>query len=160
MPPTEYRFRPIGIIHTPFAERAGTPIQGVYAPEARGSVELLPEFAPGLDDLEGFSYLYLLYVFDRAKGYDLKSRPFRDDTRRGVFATRAPRRPNPIGLSVVRLLERDGHTLQVAEVDMLDRTPLLDIKPYVPMFDQREDAAIGWLEASHDRRVADGRFDT
>jgi tRNA-Thr(GGU) m(6)t(6)A37 methyltransferase TsaA len=160
MPPSEFRFQPIGIIHTPFTERAGTPIQGVYAPEACGTVELFPQFQAGLDDVEGFSYLYLIYVFDRAQGYDLRCKPFRDDTRRGVFATRAPRRPNAIGLSVVRLLERVGAVLHVAEVDILDLTPLLDIKPYVPMFDQRAGAAAGWLEGSADRRVADDRFES
>ncbi len=152
-------FNPIGTIHTDFTEKAGTPIQGRFAPKARGEVHLLPEFANGLDDLDGFSHVYLIYVFDRAPGFTLKCMPFRDDVERGVFATRAPRRPNPIGITVVTLMARRGNVLAVSGVDMLNGTPLLDIKPYVPMFDEREDVRIGWLADSVDRRTADERFE-
>jgi tRNA-Thr(GGU) m(6)t(6)A37 methyltransferase TsaA len=154
----QYPFRPMGVIKTPYTEPVGMPIQGALAPDSLGTVEVFPEFADGLDDCEGFSHLYLLYVFHRSTGYQLKCRPFRDDQPRGVFATRAPRRPNPIGLTVVRLLERAGHVLEVSGVDMLDQTPLLDIKPYVPQFDAKDDAATGWLETGQDRRAADDRF--
>jgi tRNA-Thr(GGU) m(6)t(6)A37 methyltransferase TsaA len=118
--------------------------------EADGVVELLPEFEPGLTDIEGFSHLYLLWVFDRSEGYDLLSRPPTDDRSHGVFATRSPRRPNPIGLSVVRLLEHDGPRLVVRGVDMLDGTPVLDIKPYlssVPAGELRR----GWLAEAETR---------
>ena len=154
----EFAFRPIGVLRSDFKEPAGTPIQGAYAPETEGSAEVFEEFADGLDDLEGFTHIYVIYVFDRSDGFRLKLKPFRDDTERGVFATRAPRRPNQIGLSVVRLLGREGNVLRLAEVDFLDGSPLLDIKPYVPTFDHRDDVRSGWLEDSEDRTRADGRF--
>lgn len=150
--------RPIGVLHSPFTEPAGTPIQGVYAPESVGTAEVFAEFAEGLADIEGFSHLYLIYLFDRSPGYALTVMPSRDSTPRGVFATRAPRRPNPLGLSIVRLVAREGNLLRLAEVDFLDGTPLLDIKPYVPAFDCRADCRSGWLEGGEDRTVADGRF--
>ncbi len=158
MTPVELRFRPIGVLHSPFSERAGTPIQGAFAPEATGTVEVFGQFAEGLDDLDGFSHLYLIYAFHHSDGFRLKVTPFRDDTPRGVFATRAPSRPNQIGLSIVRLLRREGSMLHVAEVDFLDGTPLLDIKPYVPRFDHRDGCCSGWLEHSQDRTAADDRF--
>ncbi|MFQ6133542.1 MAG: tRNA (N6-threonylcarbamoyladenosine(37)-N6)-methyltransferase TrmO [Armatimonadota bacterium] len=154
----EWRFRPIGVIRTPYKEEVGMPIQGAFAPGSVGTVEVFPQFEEGLDDCEGFSHLYLIYVFHQGAGYRLKCTPFRDDRPRGVFATRAPRRPNPIGLTVVKLERRSGAALEVRGVDMLDGTPLLDIKPYVPEFDARDNVATGWLEESHDRRTADGRF--
>lgn len=154
----KFAFRPIGVLHSEFNEPAGAPIQGRFAPDAEGTAEVFDEFAEGLDDIEGFSHLYLIYVFDRSEDFRLTVRPFRDDTERGVFATRAPKRPNHIGLSVIRLLGREGNVLRLAEVDFLDGSPLLDIKPYVPPFDQRENARFGWLEDSADRRVADDRF--
>jgi tRNA-Thr(GGU) m(6)t(6)A37 methyltransferase TsaA len=156
--PKEHCFRSIGVIRTPFTDKVGMPIQGAFAPEAAGTVEVFPEFVDGLDDCDGFSHLYLIYVFHETAGYQLKCQPFRDDQRRGVFSTRAPRRPNPIGLSIVRLVQRRGNVLDVREVDMLDGTPLLDIKPYVPRFDARDGARTGWLERSRDTRRADGRF--
>jgi tRNA-Thr(GGU) m(6)t(6)A37 methyltransferase TsaA len=149
---------PIGVIHTPFKQRPGTPIQGVYAPDAEGTVEVDEEFAEGLKDIEGFSHLYLLYQFHHSEDYSLHCRPYRDTEERGVFACRAPKRPNPIGLSVVRFIERDGNILHVAEVDMIDGSPLFDIKPYVPRFDAREDVRTGWLEDGEDRTHADDRF--
>lgn len=155
---SEVSLRPIGVLHSPFTEPAGTPIQGAYARDSLGTAEVFPEFAEGLADIEDFSHLYLIYLFDRSRGYDLTVTPFRDTVPHGVFATRAPRRPNPIGLSIVRLIAREGNVLRLAEVDFLDGTPLLDIKPYVPAFDCRADCRAGWLERGEDRTVADDRF--
>lgn len=158
MSESDIALRPIGIIHTPFTKRPGTPIQGVYAPDAEGTVEVYEEFAEGLKDVEGFSHLYLLYHFHKSEGYSLHCRPYRDEEARGVFSCRAPKRPNPLGLSVVRLIGREGNILHVGEVDIIDGSPLVDIKPYVPRFDSRADVREGWLEESHDRTVADDRF--
>lgn len=141
----EYTYRPIGVIHTPHKEPKGTPIQPTGAQGIEGTIELNPEFTPGLKDLEGFSHIILLYHFHRAEGYSLQVKPYMDKDTHGVFATRIPGRPNPIGLSVVRLLHIDGGTLHIQDVDILDSTPLLDIKPYVPAFDHRETDRIGWL---------------
>lgn len=158
----EFTFKPIGMIYTPYKEKRGLPIQGVFDPESKGRVDILEEFESGLRDIEGFSHLILLYLFDRSEGYDLVCRPYMDDKLHGVFATRAPKRPNPIGLSVVRLESREATTLHVAEVDILDGTPLLDIKPFVPSFDHRENARVGWMTrplASPDqKKVSDDRF--
>lgn len=153
-------FSPIGIIHSPYAEPAGVPIQGVFANGSVGTVEVFPEFAEGLTDLGGFSHIILLYRFHRAQGYSLMCRPFLDVHDRGIFATRAPRRPNPIGLSVVKLLGIDGCTLTIDGVDIVDGTPLLDIKPYVPDFDERQQVKTGWYEHAGNKQqtVADDRF--
>ncbi len=141
-----YTFEPIGQIRSPFTRRDRTPIQP-YRSQAVGRVELLPEYEPGLRDLDGFSHVILLYVFHRADpGYDLEVTPFLDDEPKGLFATRYPRRPNPIGLSVVRLVRCEGRVLHVEGIDVLDGTPLLDIKPYAPPFDAHPDARFGWLE--------------
>ena len=140
-----FAFQPIGLIRTPFAQRNKTPIQASRS-RAVGRVELLPEYQAGLSDLDGFSHIIVLYVFHQCDpGFDLKVTPFLGDEVRGLFATRFPRRPNPIGLSVVRLLGQDGRVLHVEGVDMLDGSPLLDLKPYVPAFDSFPDAAQGWL---------------
>ena len=139
-------YRPIGIIHTPFKEVENMPIQPSGAAGIHGTVELFPEFAEGLKDLDGFSHLILLYHFHESRGHKLIVTPFLDSEPRGVFATRAPKRPNPIGLSIVRLIRIQGATLDIENVDILDGTPLLDIKPYVPEFDHQEDCRIGWLE--------------
>jgi len=153
--------RPIGVIRTPFVQREGTPIQPIGAEGMKGAVKVNPEFASGLRDLAGFSHILLLYQFHRSKGWTPEVVPFLDDQPRGVFATRAPSRPNPIGISLVRLVSVEGATLHVADVDMLDGTPLLDIKPYLPEFDSREVTSRGWLEEkskkAHGMR-ADGRF--
>ena len=151
-------YAPIGVIHTPFAEPAGMPIQPAGAAGVRGTVEVFEEFRAGLADLDGFSHLILLYHFHRSAGFDLKATPFLDAQPRGLFATRAPRRPNPIGLSVVALEKVDGNVLHVQNVDMLDGTPLLDIKPYVPQFDAAQDVRTGWIAKSGDA-VADKRSD-
>jgi tRNA-Thr(GGU) m(6)t(6)A37 methyltransferase TsaA len=135
--------KPIGVIHSPFVDKAQTPIQANRS-TAIGQVEVFPEYAPGLQDLEGFSHVYLLYAFHMSEGFKLKVRPFLDDEEHGLFATRHPCRPNPIGLSVVRLLTCRGNVLEIEGVDVLDGTPLLDIKPYVPDFDVRTDVKTGW----------------
>jgi tRNA-Thr(GGU) m(6)t(6)A37 methyltransferase TsaA len=139
----EFLMRSIGIIHSPFADKSQTPIQASLS-QAKGVVEVHPEYAEGLQDLEGFSHIFLLYAFHESSGYSLLVKPFLDDQLRGLFATRYPERPNPIGLSVVRLITRQGNTLEVEGVDTLDGTPLLDIKPYVPDFDVRTDTRTGW----------------
>jgi tRNA-Thr(GGU) m(6)t(6)A37 methyltransferase TsaA len=135
----------IGVIHTPFKDFTGMPIQPSGASGIGGTVEVDPAYCEGLEDLEGFSHIYLLYHFHVSRGYALKIKPFMDDTVRGVFATRAPRRPNPVGLSIVGLVRIEGCTLFIQDVDVLDGTPLLDIKPYVPEFDAPEATRTGWL---------------
>lgn len=138
--------RPIGVIHSPFTDKDKTPIQ-VTRSQAIGRVDVYPEFADGLKDIENLSHIHLLYVFHESSGYALHVKPFLDDQEHGIFATRYPRRPNPIGLSTVRLLSRQNNALTIEGVDVLDGTPLLDIKPYVPDFDVRiEDVHIGWYE--------------
>ncbi len=134
---SEFHFRAIGIVHSPFHEPAQTPIQPVFASDVRGRVQVFPEYAEGLKDLEGFSHLHLIYVFDRVSGMKLRVKPYLADVEHGIFATRSPTRPNPIGMSIVRLIGREGATLHVAELDILDGTPLLDIKPFAPRFDLR-----------------------
>ncbi|MBU8933390.1 MAG: tRNA (N6-threonylcarbamoyladenosine(37)-N6)-methyltransferase TrmO [candidate division Zixibacteria bacterium] len=151
----------IGIIHTPFVEPQGTPIQPQRSGEAKGTIEVFPEFVAGLADLDGFSHIILLYFMHLTDGFKLAVTPFLDDHPRGLFATRAPRRPSPIGLSVVRLEQIDGQELCIREVDMVDGTPLLDIKPYIPRFDDVSDIRIGWLEGKAKRAEnhrADDRF--
>ncbi|MBN2388633.1 MAG: tRNA (N6-threonylcarbamoyladenosine(37)-N6)-methyltransferase TrmO [Anaerolineales bacterium] len=137
--------RPIGVIHSPFQEKAETPIQPSRS-DALGQVVVAAAYAPGLQDIEGFSYIILLYAFHCSDGYALQVKPFLDDRLRGLFSTRHPCRPNPIGLSVVRLLGRQENVLEIEGVDVLDGTPLLDIKPYVPDFDIRTGARAGWYE--------------
>ncbi|MGB8211944.1 MAG: tRNA (N6-threonylcarbamoyladenosine(37)-N6)-methyltransferase TrmO [Anaerolineales bacterium] len=141
----EIIMHPIGVIHSPFTEKSQAPIQASRS-QARGVVEIYPEFAPGLQDLEGFSHIFLLYFFYESSGYSLLVKPFLDDQLHGLFATRYPYRPNPIGLSVVRLIARQGQTLEIEGADMLEGTPLLDIKPYVPEFDIRMDTRSGWYD--------------
>jgi tRNA-Thr(GGU) m(6)t(6)A37 methyltransferase TsaA len=152
---------PIGVIHTPFKELENMPIQPSGAAGIRGTVDLYSEFAEGLKDLDGFSHLILLYQFHESRGCKLSVTPFLDSEPRGVFATRAPKRPNPIGLSIVRLVQIRGCSLDVENVDILDGTPLLDIKPYVPEFDHEENCRIGWLEKARGKvrnKRSDKRF--
>jgi tRNA-Thr(GGU) m(6)t(6)A37 methyltransferase TsaA len=154
-------YRSIGIIHSPFKSPEGTPIQPSAAKGVRGEVDVYPEFAEGLEDLEGFSHIILLYHFHLSKKYNLKVKPFLDDEHHGLFATRAPARPNPIGLSVVRLTKIDDQKLHVLDMDIVDKTPLLDIKPYIAEFDVRVVDKIGWLEKKTKeikKTVDDGRF--
>lgn len=139
-------FTPIGIIRSPFTDIAGMPIQPGGARGVRGTVEVSEDYAEGLYDLDGFSRIILLYAFHKCDSCKLTVTPFLDTGTHGVFATRAPCRPNPIGLSVVRLTGREGGTLIIEDVDILNGTPLLDIKPYVPAFDAYPDSKSGWLE--------------
>ena len=153
--------QPIGVIHSPFEDLTGMPIQPAGAAGVTGTVEVFDEYRPGLRDLDGFSHLILLYHFHRSQGYQLEVTPFMDTEPRGLFSTRAPKRPNPIGLSVVKLNKIEGCTLHIENVDILDGTPLLDIKPYVPKFDTQENVRTGWLEQagkSVAERRADDRF--
>jgi tRNA-Thr(GGU) m(6)t(6)A37 methyltransferase TsaA len=161
MPHKDYHFKPIGVIQTPFKELEGMPIQPRSSHRAPGKVILDPEFAPGLKDLEGFSHLILVYIFHLAEGYQLQVEPFLDNVERGLFATRAPRRPNPIGISVVRLRSIKNNHLEVEDVDVLDGTPLLDIKPYIPDFDPPGAVRVGWLEGQRGQipgKLSDDRF--
>jgi len=144
-------YRPIGLIRSPHTSAEETPIQPAYARGVEGRAEVFEEFADGLADLEGFSHLILLYHFHRAGGVRLRVTPFLEDAEHGVFATRAPCRPNPIGLSVVRLLRREGTVLHLADVDVLDGTPLLDVKPYVARFEAQEDVRSGWQDRVDER---------
>jgi tRNA-Thr(GGU) m(6)t(6)A37 methyltransferase TsaA len=155
----EITLRPIGVIRSPHRTPSGTPIQPVYAEEVDGEVVVDERFASALDDIEGFERLWLVYHFDRAGPFEPRVVPYRDTREHGLFATRAPSRPNPIGLSAVTLLGRDGNVLRVRGLDVLDGTPLLDIKPYVPEFDAFPESKAGWLDARRDdRREADDRF--
>jgi tRNA-Thr(GGU) m(6)t(6)A37 methyltransferase TsaA len=138
--------RPIGVIHSPYEKPEETPIQPIYAQGTRGYAEILPEYEDGLRDLGGFSHIYLIYTFHKVGSTRLVVKPFLEDSPHGVFATRAPCRPNPIGFSVVRLVGVEGRVLHLEDVDVLDGTPLLDIKPYIPRFDYREDVRCGWQE--------------
>jgi len=146
----EFIFKPIGVIHTPFTEKNKTPIQASRS-QAVGQVEVLPEFADGLKDIEALSHIYLFYAFHQSQGYKLQVEPFLDDKEHGIFATRYPYRPNPLGFSIVKLVSREGNLLTVEGVDMLDGTPLLDIKPYVPDFDHRDEVHAGWYETRSKR---------
>jgi tRNA-Thr(GGU) m(6)t(6)A37 methyltransferase TsaA len=140
------QYHPIGTIHTPFTEISNMPIQPAGAAGVEGTVEVFSEYHDGIKDLEGFSHIILLYHFHRSKGHQLNVIPFLDTQPRGVFATRVPKRPNPIGLSVVRLQRIEANVLYVENVDILDGTPLLDIKPYIPEFDEQNKVRAGWLE--------------
>ena len=154
-------YQPIGIITSPYATREGMPIQASGARGIRGEVRIFPEYGEGLKDLDGFSHIILLYHFHRTQRKNLIVTPFLDNEPRGVFATRSPNHPNTIGLSIVHLLSIDGLRLTIEDVDILDGTPLLDIKPYVPAFDHRDPERVGWLEKaqrSADRHQADNRF--
>ncbi len=139
----EFVMHPIGVIHSPYTDKSQTPIQSSRS-QTLGEVELFPEFVDGLKDVDGFSHLILLYAFHCSTGYNLRVKPFLDNQLRGLFATRHPCRPNPIGLSIVRLLSRQENILTVKGLDVLDNTPLLDIKPYVPDFDERSEVRTGW----------------
>jgi tRNA (adenine37-N6)-methyltransferase len=140
-------YKPIGVIRSGHVVAQQTPIQPVYAKGCKGRAEILPEFAEGLRDLDGFSHMYLIYHFHEAGPAKLVVRPFLEDVGRGVFATRAPCRPNAIGLSVVELVRREGNVLYLDGVDILDGTPLLDIKPYTERFDRFESTRNGWQDS-------------
>jgi len=138
-------YEPIGTIYTPFKDTQYMPIQAKGGRGIKGTIGIKPSFAEGLNDIGGFSHIMLIYHFHRSKNYSLMVRPFMDDTLHGVFATRAPKRPNPIGISVVRLRKVEGRVLYIEDVDIVNGTPLLDIKPYIPDIDAFRTKRIGWL---------------
>ena len=155
------QFEPIGVIRSPFKSIEGMPIQPKGAAGIRGSVEVFPEYEQCLKDLDGFSHVYLLYHFHLVMEWKPLVTPFMDSVKRGLFATRAPKRPNPIGLSVVKLLSIEGGRLEIENVDVVDGAPLLDIKPYVPDFDNHPATRIGWLEEAKGKvltKKSDSRF--
>ena len=154
-------YKPIGIIYSPFKEPKGVPIQSTSAKGVKGKVEIFQEYKEGLEDLDGFSHIILIYHFHLTKNFKLKVKPFMDNEFHGVFATRAPARPNPIGISIVHLIKIEDNILYIEDVDIVNGTPLLDVKPYVPQFDIKEVYKIGWLEKNvHKLKNAkdDGRF--
>lgn len=158
---SEITIKPIGVIHTPFTERNGTPIQPGGAKNIKGEIEIFAEYIDGLEDLEEFSHIILVYHFHKLNHVHLRVKPFMDTKMHGVFSTRSPGRPNRIGLSVVRLEEIIDNKLVISNVDMLDGSPVIDIKPYVPQFDYVEAERIGWLENNvnkHKTVKDDGRF--
>ena len=158
---TDITYKQIGTIHSPFKEPKGVPIQPSAATGIDGTVEVFPKYVEGLKDLDGFSHIFLLYHFHLSGDAHLEVRPFMDERTHGVFSTRAPSRPNPIGLSVVRLMGIEGNLLRVRDVDIVDGTPLLDIKPYVPEFDIKTVQRKGWLEENVGKLPEskdDGRF--
>ncbi len=156
------QFKSIGVIHSPFTDIKGMPIQPSSAQGIEGWVEIFAPYRAGLQDLDGFSHIYLLYHFHKVMDAELVVIPFLDKQPHGVFATRAPTRPNPIGLSIVELKRIENERLYIANVDILDGTPLLDIKPYIPGFDQEPNVRVGWLAAGEDEirtKVSDDRFE-
>ena len=157
----EIKYKPIGVIHSSFKEPKGTPIQPAAAKSIGGTVEVFKEYAEGLKDIEGFSHIILIFHFHLSKGSTLKLKPYMDNEVHGVFATRAPSRPNSIGISIVRLVGVEENVLHIQDVDIIEGTPLLDIKPYVPEFDIRVAKKRGWLEKNIDKLLTskdDGRF--
>ena len=155
------QYSPIGVIHSPFKKPEGTPIQPTADKDIEGTVEVLSDYEEGLKGLDGFSHIILIYHFHLSKKPKLLVKPFLDNKLRGLFSTRAPSRPNSIGISIVRLVKIEGRKLHVRGVDILDGTPLLDIKPYVPHFDEKKVEKIGWLKDKIGKipgKKADGRF--
>lgn len=142
--------QPIGTIFTPHIDISNMPIQPIAARGVKGYIEIFEEFSDGLKDLEGFSHITLLYHFHEIKGYELLVTPFMDTEKHGIFATKAPKRPNAIGVSTVKLIGIEGNILTIEQVDMLDGTPLIDIKPFYPRYDNRRNVKIGWLEKNKD----------
>jgi tRNA-Thr(GGU) m(6)t(6)A37 methyltransferase TsaA len=157
----EVRYTPIGIVHSPFRKPQHVPIQSVASKATKGSVEIAREYVEGLKDLAGFSHIILIYHCHLSKPYSLIVKPYLDENYHGVFSTRAPARPNPIGLSIVHLSKIEDNILYIQDLDIIDGTPLLDIKPYIPRFDQRKTARIGWLKNNINKLSTvndDGRF--
>jgi tRNA-Thr(GGU) m(6)t(6)A37 methyltransferase TsaA len=153
----ENKINPIGIIHSPFREKKACPIQPIYAGDASATVEVFHEYVQGLQDVETFSHIYLLYLFDRAGKIELVRPTFLDDRPHGIFASRHPCRPNGIGISIVNLIAREDNVLTVKGIDVLDNTPLIDIKPYVPRFDIFSQASEGWVSSKGWRPKPQGR---
>lgn len=159
----KFEFKAVGFIRTEHKELPGVPIQPAYAKDNTGKAEILLEYIPGLKDLEGFSHIIIIYVFDRQQQGDFKLHtvPFLDDKTRGVFATRAPKRPNRIGLSIVKVEQIKHNMIFFSGADMYDNTPILDIKPFIPDFDVDEQYRIGWLEGKinlSEKKKSDDRF--
>ncbi len=157
----QFMFESIGVIRTPYTSLENMPIQPAGAKDVEGLIELNHIYADGLDDVDGFSRVILLYAFHQSQGWRLKTTPFLDNVPRGLFATRAPKRPYSLGLSIVRVTSRDANTLNILDVDMLDGTPLLDIKPYIPALDAHADGRIGWMEGRAHNAItirSDNRF--
>ena len=158
---SEVRYKPIGVVHSPFKKPQNVPIQAAISKGIKGTVEVARRYVEGLKDLEGFSHIILIVHFHKSKAYSLLVKPYLDENLRGLFSTRAPSRPNPIGISIVRLTRIEDNILYIEDLDIIDGTPLLDIKPYVPNFDQRKKARIGWLR-NKIKRISiisdDGRF--
>jgi tRNA (adenine37-N6)-methyltransferase len=153
-------FHPIGVVHSEFKEQQGTPIQPVFAENARGNVEIFEPYRAALKDLSGFSRVWLIYYLDRAKTWEPLVVPYRDVRQRGLFATRTPARPNAIGISAVKLVSVEEGAIEVEEIDVLDGTPILDIKPYLPKFDSYPNEKAGWYDTESVNRItADKRFD-
>jgi len=151
---------PVGIIHTPFEDISGMPIQPLAAKGIKGYIALFPEYLEGLIDLEGFSHITLLYHFHKIYGYHLKVQPFMDTEEHGIFATKSPKRPNAIGFSTVKLLGIENNIIHIEMVDMLNKTPLIDIKPFFSKFDNRTNTKSGWLDNQEDILNKDLRSDT
>lgn len=156
-------FKKIGTIHSPFTELKGMPIQPIGAEGVKGEIHLKDEYIPGLKDIEGFSHLNLLYHLHKVNGHALEVKPFLDNNPHGIFATRSPKRPNPIGSSVVKLDKIESNIIYISNIDVLDGTPLIDIKPYVPQLYEKtiKDLKIGWFENKHEHakdQKADDRF--
>lgn len=157
----EIKLKPVGVIHTPFKTIENMPVQPSAGREVTGEIEIYPEYAEGLSDIEGFSHLYIIFYLNMVKSYKLKVIPFLDTTEHGIFATRSPARPNSVGLSVVELIEVKGNTLHIRGIDMLDGSPVLDIKPYVPDFDHCGIVRKGWFEGRAEKAgeiKSDNRF--
>lgn len=150
---------PIGIIHSPHTDIKNMPIQPIAAEGIKGYIELYPEYIEGLTDLEGFSHITLLYHFHKIKGYELMVKPFLDNKKHGIFSCKAPKRPNAIGTSTVKLIGIEKNIVHIEMVDILDGTPLLDIKPFFPKYDNRLDAVAGWLEKTIEVPVKKMRSD-
>ena len=157
----EITYRAIGIIHSPFKEPKNTPIQPISSNGAKGTAEIFPDYVDGLKDLDGFSHVILIFNFHLARPYSLLVKPFVDNSLRGIFSTRAPSRPNPIGISIVRLIKIEENLLHIQDLDVIEGTPLLDLKPYVPEFFDTNKIKIGWLTdkiPEFDSKKDDGRF--
>lgn len=153
----KHQIEPIGIIHSPYKTKEECPIQGAVTPQGRGRIEIFSEYEGGLKDIDSFSHIILLYFFDRAGDIQLVRPTFLDDTPHGVFASRHPCRPNGIGLSIVKLDSCTGNTIDVSGIDVLDGTPLIDLKPYIPRFDRIDNASNGWTENKELRPKPEGR---
>ncbi|KYC52702.1 MAG: S-adenosyl-L-methionine-binding protein [Candidatus Methanofastidiosum methylothiophilum] len=152
-------YTPIGIVHSEFKEKTNVPIQSVFS-NNKGIIEIFPEFSEGLKDLDGFSHIFLIYHFHLSKGFSLKVKPFLDDVERGIFSTRAPKRPNSIGLSILAVERVENNMIYVSDIDIIDKTPVLDIKPFVSHFDQRSAVNNGWFPNKIDKNecISDDRF--